>query len=67
MIANEGHMASIMEKDVLIEKAAIVAFTILKSVRRKGETTTTKADFSLICQVRHYFLFSKPSDLGFAC
>lgn len=60
-------MASIMEKDVLIEKAAIVALSILKSVRRTGETTTTKADFSLICEARHYFLCSEPSDLDFAC
>lgn len=51
-------MASIMEKDVLIEKAASVAFTIRKKVRLTGETTTSKADFSLICESREYFLYA---------
>lgn len=60
-------MASIMEKDVLIEIAANVACAISKSVRLTGETDSSKTDFSLICESRQYFLLSDPSDLDFTC
>ena len=60
-------MATIMEKEVLIEKAAAIACAIRKKVRLTGETTTSKADFSLICESRQYLLESAPSDIDFSC
>lgn len=58
-------MATLMEKDVLIEKTSSIAFAITKNTKLKGETASSQAAFSWISESRQFLLSSAPSDIDF--
>lgn len=58
-------MATLMEKDVLIEKTASIAFSISKTTKLRGETATSRADFSWLSESRQFLLSSAPENINF--